>query len=156
MKKTIYIVAAFMMMVGSFSGCKEKDDDVVKINNIDPMLIGEWSIIKFAYTVDENNISNEVIISNCTASTVNVYNTVDYDFSMYFKICNYAYSISGERIKYIQEKSSCWQVIVPWTNCEMEIANALQNAYKFVIKGNELVIYFTGSDNKNLLILKKR
>jgi hypothetical protein len=146
-KVNIFIFTVFLLVfTGGFSACKEKNNDLTP-------LIGEWSITKFAYT-DGNNILNEVIISNCMDSTINISDAVDYAFSMYFKICNYVYSRSGDRITYIQKKSSCWQVIVSWTDEEMEIANALQNAYKFVIKNNELMIYFTGNETKNLLILK--
>lgn len=39
---------------------------------------------------------------------------------------------------------------------EEDIANALANAYSFTVKDNELIIYFTGTEKKNLLILKKQ
>ena len=43
------------------------------------------------------------------------------------------------------------------TGEELKLYNAFSNAYSFVIKNDELIIYFTGNKNKNLnlLILKK-
>jgi hypothetical protein len=44
-------------------------------------------------------------------------------------------------------------------NCPDSVENdvyfALINAHSFVIRGDELIIYFTGNENRNLLILKK-
>jgi hypothetical protein len=39
---------------------------------------------------------------------------------------------------------------------EEDIANALENAYSFTIKDRELMIYFTGTEDVNLLISEKR
>ena len=39
---------------------------------------------------------------------------------------------------------------------EKDIVSALVKAHTFVVKDDELIIYFTGMDGKNLLILKKR
>jgi hypothetical protein len=38
----------------------------------------------------------------------------------------------------------------------LDVEFALKNTYGFIIKDDELIIYFTGEENKNLLIIKKR
>jgi len=41
------------------------------------------------------------------------------------------------------------------THEELKIHTAFEKAYSFIIRNNELIIYFTGIENINLLILKK-
>jgi len=38
---------------------------------------------------------------------------------------------------------------------EEEVRDVFRNAYSFVIKGEQLIIYFKNGNNKNLLILEK-
>jgi len=125
------------------------------------LLIGEWECNKFAYTAEGINISRETDISDCVVNIRDTYLVTDekfieYDIAVYFKNYLLPYSIIDNRIKYILEKSACYPILEPYTNDELEVENALQNTYSFIIKGNELMIYFTGVKNKNLLILKKR
>ena len=47
-------------------------------------------------------------------------------------------------------------VLVTYTDEEHQILHALQNTHNFVVKENELMIYFTGLEDKNLLILRRR
>ena len=141
-------------------------DEIISSNlsesgKIDPeLLIGEWDCIKFAYTADGNKISNVANISNCQVTVADAIlwhedeELLDHEFSVYFKVCSYPYSRSGNKIKIIHEKIACFAINVPWTNVELEVSNSLKNANSFVIKGNELIIHFTGVKNKNLLILK--
>ena len=69
---------------------------------------------------------------------------------------NHFYSISGNLMSFSKFSDSMYQLMLHETDEGYEVLNALMNAHSFVIKGNELIIYFTGVDNKNLLILKKR
>lgn len=134
-----------------------------EFTEIDPaLLIGEWNITKFAYTADGKKISNVATISNCAVDIRDGFLLNEDDellgnelFSVYFKICLTTYSISNNKIVQLI-RSDCWAINVPWTSDEIEIDNALKNAYSFVIIDNELLIYFTGVKNKNLLILTKR
>jgi len=48
-----------------------------------------------------------------------------------------------------------YSVMVQWNDNEKEVKNILMNTYSFVMKGDELIIYFTGVKNKNLLILRQ-
>jgi hypothetical protein len=45
--------------------------------------------------------------------------------------------------------------LIELTGEELKVYNALENAYSFIIKNDELFIYFTANTNKNLLILEK-
>ena len=47
-------------------------------------------------------------------------------------------------------KIACWP-----SHEEETLSTALMNAYSFVIKGDELIIYFTGAEDKNVLIFQK-
>ena len=152
----------------------EMDHDMISSNlleigdalSFDPnLLIGEWESVKFAYTLDGNKISNVANISNCQITIADAIlwyeddELPDHEIFLYFKVCSYAYSRSGNNgnnIKFIHEKSACFAIEVPWTNDEMEVDKALRNVYYFVFINNELIIYFTGDKNKNLLIFKKR
>jgi len=126
------------------------------------LLIGEWDATAFAYTADGKKVSNLATISDCPVRIVNTFlwheddELLDHEFSVNFKICSYPYSRSGNKIKYIRERSACFAINVPWTNVEMKVDNSLKNAYSFVIKGNELIIFFTEAKDNNLLIFKKR
>jgi hypothetical protein len=65
------------------------------------------------------------------------------------------YSISENLTSYITAQFP-YYVNITLTNEGHTVLNALKNAYSFVIRGDELMVYFTGEKNKNLLILKKR
>ena len=152
--KIIFKITALCFVVVSLlaaTGCKKSDS----------ALVGEWELVKFAYTLDGKKFLNESIISKHTNSTINISDAIDsewtsHNLSIYFKVCNYAYLKSGNLIQYNQEMTACYSILVPWIDDEIKVSNALQNAYKFSIKGNELMIYFTGENNKNVLIFKKR
>ena len=142
------------------------------------LLIGEWDLIKFAYTADGNKIKDVAAITK-VASWVDVNGTglplnrilikegnpnefFDTDepldgllgpwcFWPYFLF----YSISSNLISYRLE-SYPYMLMDTFTEEGYAVLNALRNTYSFVIKGNELIIHFIGVKNKNLLILKKR
>ena len=151
--------------------CQSKNelyqDDIIEFNlsesgTIDrELLIGRWDCVNFAYTEDGKNISNVATISNCSFNIreANLWYESDrlrgHQFSVMFNYCSYPYSMKANKIKYIYDKGVCYPIGLPRTDDEGGVATALQNAYSFVIKGNDLIIYFTGVQNKNLLILKK-
>ena len=163
------LCAVFLMASGcgkSKATPEEKEplsDEQISFNlskngNIDPeLLIGEWNAIAFAYTADGNKITDMTAISSRFSVIINDLNFInDECVPMYFNPCLCIYSSSGNLLKYIQEKSTCFAVLIQYTDDEQKIADALRNTYSFVIKGNELIIHFTGVENRNLLILKKR
>jgi len=124
-------------------------------------LIGEWDVVNFAYTADGNKISHVKTISDCTVDIRDGFlvqgeeEFLDHElFAVYFKICLSTYSKLGNIINLI--RSDCYAINIPWTDDEIEIKKSLLIAYSFVVKSDELFIYFTGVENKNLLILKKR
>jgi hypothetical protein len=140
--------------------------------SVDPMrLVGDWELIKFAYTEDENRITDIRAISECSSNSISITEAVsvqdddlpDYAFSVFFKVCKYAYSLKslstydlGPNYVLNQKESFCFAVLVPYTDDEIEIDNALRNIYSFFIKDDELIIQFARAKDKNLLILKKR
>ena len=133
--------------------------NLAKSGKIDPeLLIGEWDAIKFAYTSDGEKILDLVSISS--NSTVKMDNTTNLNEELLgpllFMYCGYFYSRSNNLINYLDEKTACFAIYISHTNVEIKIINALKNTYCYVIKDKELIIYFKGIENENLLIFKKR
>ena len=149
------------------------------------LLIGEWDAVKFAYTADGHRISDVVKISSAqleipvapTYFECDVYNPENgvYTASETWKLyvingSAWVCSLSGNSIKV----SFCGQTKrgVPCPHEEWDIFRAFYNAYSFVIKGNELIIFFiedvdgffgdvskpcsiVGGKKMNLIIFKK-
>ena len=134
--------------------------DLSENGETDPkLLIGEWDPIMFACTADGRKISNVAAIASNYAVTISDLTFIYNDNllgPLYFVNCVFFYSRSDNLISYLEEKSLWYAVNMPVTDVERKIFKALSNAYSFVIKGNELIIFFTGVENNNLLILKKR
>ena len=133
----------------------------------DHPLTGEWDYVEFAYT-DGHTISDVAQISKgglkIPVTAVAHYNgellppTGDgwnsfHGANTYWFVC----SISGNTIKLISGPSTQVYAMDPDERREeSDISSALINAHSFDVKGNELLIHFTGDENKNLLIAKKR
>jgi len=144
------------------------------------LLIGEWDALKFAYTADGHKISDVVKIKNAlldiqAAPTSSVCEAYDPETGMQsprwvlhstYNGGSWLCSLSGNLINLTFCGST--KVYVPNPHEENDIVWALDNVYCFVIKGNELMIFFTGDEedknftsiagNKriNLIIFKKR
>ena len=170
---------------------KPLSDELISFNlsengKTDPeLLIGEWDAVAFAYTTDGNKISNRIAIPSqsawtedgkpitipgarltipSTAAWIDDDGTDLWDLRVLNTIW-YTCSISGNLIELICHASTCINVVTPHIECDMNVS--FGNAKSYVIKGNELIIYFTRIDdkdllshctiieNKNLLILKK-
>jgi len=154
-------------MAIAVAGCESStsellSDELISSNlskdgEIDPeLLIGEWDIIEFAYTADGKKISDVATLTGGRLSipfapTPKKYEAEDRWRLSYFNSWWFICSLSGNLIK-LQIMGSTYALGPPEEN---EIVSALQNSYSYVIKGNELFIYFTKVDNKNLLILKR-
>jgi len=177
---------------------EQKSHNLTKNGKIDPdLLIGEWDIIKFAYTPNGNKISNVAnipidpiydieLIASLNGISIDEaidrvrpklqipnppINPLENEWLWNFSGCNwmeFKCSISENLINFIG-KGSTYKGCSPQST-DNEISFALLNAYNFVIKGDEFVIFFTGIENidkdkkkdfvilkkHNLLILKKR
>jgi len=120
------------------------------------LLIGGWDCVKFAYTADGKKFTHtRNISSNYGISMSDFFSYDDERLGVVmFACCGYHYSRINNLINYI--KSDCFAVLIPLTDDDLLIYEALKSTYCFVTKGNELIIHFTGIENKNLLILKKR
>jgi len=166
--KRIFFVLLAIGLTGAACEKKELQDEQTIASNLSKkgktdqtLLIGEWELVRFAYTPDGSKISNKATISNCTVNITKATklhegdDLLGHEFSIFFKICDLAYSKSGNMITFISGRTSCYQILVPYTDDETAVDNALRNAYSFVIRGKELIIHFTGAEGKNLLILKK-
>jgi len=167
------VILAFTL-IGIICSCQSKNEadqpdplselissNLLKDGTIDPkLLIGEWDCIKFAYTADGNEILKETALSGGkltipVASTPEKYlenRELLWCFG-YINSCGLYCSLSGSSIKL--ELVYCTYVYVKPPHEEYDIRSALMNAYSFVIKGDELIFYFKGTEDKNLLILKK-
>jgi len=142
----------------------ERDFDLISLNlakqgSCDTVLLcGTWDIVAFAYTEDGNNISNITAISKGRLSVPVAITPIKNDPSNRWQLLHsnynwYICSILNYFIKF-QLRGSTYAYAPPE---EVEIMIALTNAFSFVLKdkGKELVIYFKGDENKNLLILEK-
>ena len=131
-----------------------------RMGNTEPeLLVGEWDCVKFAYTSNGNNILNVDVIS--TTGHVIIPDVKNLSLSISLLSDNldgihFNCSFSDNLLKLSQ-----YPVVVPFDfmnrgDDDTMVAFALTNAYSFVVKDDELIIYFIGPDKKNLLILKKR
>ena len=150
---------------------------------IDPaLLIGEWDCIKFAYTADGTKISDIVKIKTASLEIPTVHTGTEcevYDPETGMHKASEKWllrsSINGggwicSLSKNLIKLTFCGstKIGVPIPHEEWDLVWALDNAYSFVIKGNELMIFFSGDEkNKgftsiagdkkiNLLIFNKR
>ncbi|MCL2739098.1 MAG: hypothetical protein FWE30_06595 [Bacteroidales bacterium] len=140
--------------------------------SIDPQhLIGEWNLVKFAYTADGKEISNITTVSGGWLKILFAPTPVEHCVSDRWMLhctntMNYTCSISGNFIE-LEGRGSTY-IHVPLPNIEIDAERAFANAYSFVINGNELIIHFKRIDdkktlsncvaieNKNLIIFQKR
>jgi len=146
------------------------------------LLVGEWNIAWFAYTTDGKKISNrteipidptldiEWIASQNGISITEAVEMVRPRLTIPFKeqndvVCEGLWTVSVCN-------TSCWDYSInnnlinlelfgsTLKNCpypaEDEVFRALSNAHSFVVRNDELIIYFTGVENRNLLIFKGR
>ena len=131
-------------------------------------ILSEWEPIKFAYSANGENYEDISVIPNNIAKpfnemakritvyegnagfTVNELTTITCRFSTEY----YFYSISNNLIKLTDFRNPLY-VDIHYTDEAFDIMCALRNVYSFVIKGNELFVYFTGLKDKNILIFKK-
>ena len=122
---------------------------------VDPeLLIGGWDFVTYAYTEDGITISD---IPTEPKGWLQIKNTKanSYESRWEFKYqntVNFECSLSGNLIRL----TSILTTLLPNPPEENLLKEALNYAYSFVIKGDELLLYYTGADDKNLLILKKR
>jgi len=128
------------------------------------LLIGEWSLNKFAYTADGNKIT---ILADDLASYdilgkphFSRLNILDYTNELGVPVWFFSY-VSQFRVEYSitppnHIQLSLYQISYDLPNSPKQeaIVSSLNNAQSFVIKGDELMIYFTGDKDKNLLIFK--
>ena len=130
-------------------------------------LIGKWEVMKFAYSDNNQNITNETLIPNKEKSA----NINDYQMDMSLEKKNleldttllfiswfwgyYYYSIDINSMKFLESKPIGGYIYKIPTDTQNDIQHTLTNTQSYIIKGKELRIYFTGLKEKNVLILKK-
>jgi hypothetical protein len=166
-------------------------DDEITFNlsqngsNDPDLLIGIWELVEFAYTADGKKITNSRAIADVTLSFPERYKFIrisDDDSLMYNPthlfdcddvplgvtrwftfVTNYLfYIISADLITYWC--GYAYLVDRHITDEGYNVLSALRNAYSFVSKDNELIVYFKHKEDpryfdfkgdENLLILKK-
>ena len=194
MTTNIFKLAAILLLMAGITSCQNKNEgenDVAQLSdeqilsillsngeisgyNDPELLIGEWEAVRFAYT-DEVYISNVAAISRASLEI----NSIPLDFSVGcdFELENLVWRLGVWNtslyfcsiLDNLIDITFCYStyVLVPSPHEEYDIAFAIGNARSFVVRGDELIIYFNGDDehwkdnfkfkeNKNLLILKKR
>ena len=169
-KKLITSIAIVLMMTGGLASCESTSDDIERHNLIsynllkmgaaDPkLLIGEWVPIRFSYTVNGSRISNVATISEgrliIPAAPTPIENKAADRWELrHVNSTWFVCSLSGNLIN-LEQKGSTF-INVPNGHEEVQMVSALRNAHSFVVKDNELFIYFIGTRNRNLLIFKKQ
>ena len=175
MKQTIiFLTGLIAIILISLTSCKEetaKEEtpetiaaNLLKQGTADPeLLLGEWELIKFAYTKDGNGISDREKI--LYGNPKKIHPTLNIPFAPtpienemgdrwclnYYNSIWYICSLTDHLINLTPRGSTL--VYAPVENVTL---SAFRNAYSFVIKGNELIIYFKKGERKNLLILEKK
>jgi len=188
-------IIGFSLLSLSFSCKSERDEEpgpqlsdeeitanLAKQGKCDPaLLIGRWDSIRYAYTSDGNKIFYEVATTMGYCLVIPTVPTPSRPDSipdwkqwwhpdLWYLIPGsqpaFCCSLSGNLI-FIKNSSSTYAGYGIEQN---DLVFALVNSYSFVIKGNELIIYFTGKPpeeeftkdytekfrNKNLLIFKRK
>ena len=157
----------------SLTGCtKEKEPDTIAANLLKQgtanpeHLIGRWYFVKYAYTKDGNTISDRDAVVMHSYPPIVPLPTLTIPFAPtpaennledswhfgYYNSIWYVCSLNNHLIKLTKRGFT----LIKAPPNEAEIDSAFINAYSFVIKGNELIIYFKGENDKNLLIFKKQ
>jgi len=143
------------------------EDSVISQGISPSLLIGKWDCIKFAYTANNDSIDTilrgrlEIFpITKMDSMITCPHDTEDLQWNLYHTNWNrFICSSSSNSTKVISDNSIklvlCGSTYVIPSQEEIDIMFALEDAYRFDIIGDELVIYFTGAVNKDLLILKK-
>jgi len=131
-----------------------------KKGNSDPaQLNGIWDCVRFAYTPDGNTISD---VSATPRAEFTIPAAEDSDrwrlryVNDYFYEYSFSSSFLSDNLLKLYNHGSATHVTPTPTPEEYEILPPFGSAYSFVVIGNELIIYFTGDEDKNLLILKKK
>ena len=141
----------------------EISSNLLKMGSADlELLVGEWECVRVAYTADGNEISNVATLSKCQIEIGLTdgwffdppLDTANINLYIFLKVYIFYYSTPGNRL-ICNENLFTYLVNLPWSDNEIEVKNILMNTYSFVMKGDELIIYFTGVKNKNLLILRQ-
>jgi len=120
-------------------------------------LIGKWDVVKLAYTANGNEISDVTAISKAILTIPIAITPIENYLQDRWKLdcVNSIWFVSSLSDNLI-ELAMCGStfVYVPDEHEENHIVSALTNAYSFVIIDDELIIYFIGIEDRNLLILK--
>ena len=155
MKKKYFILTILMSCFFTI-GCDKSE--TTPNGDIDPaLLIGEWDCVKFTYITGGNKIFNESNISKGILKIPYAPTPIEHNPEDRWKLDHsnsnwFVCSLDGNSIN-LEHKGS---TLMSGTPEEDNIVKALMNVYSFVIKDNELMLYFEGTEVKNLLILKKR
>ena len=155
MKKLCFFLLTICLIGTACEKNSKKDYDLISSNLLkngshdSTLLIGKWDCVKFAYTKDGESISDVATLSKGNIEIPDMSNQWYFNYNNQWRV---EHSISSSLIKLSLYSMTYINVLQE----EENIVSILENAYSFVIKDDELMILFTGVDDKNLLIFKKR
>jgi len=165
--KIFKFISLTLIILFSYSCQRNFENELFEKELIIEDLVGEWEVMKFAYCDNNKKIKNETLVSDGEKSSyINDYrfkiallenenlelNTKSLLICWLYRV--YYYSIDNNSMNFFDLRSAGSPYII-YTETQNNILHALANTQRCVIKGNELRIYFTGNNEKNLLILKK-
>ena len=121
------------------------------------LLIGKWSFVTYAYTEDG------IVISEIPSKPKGLLQIKDTKVNSFEKQWEFKYEntsyyecyLSGSLLKLPFRGSTLIYVPEEEEN-EVNLTSAIRNVYSFVIKEDELLIYYIGIDDENILIFKKQ
>jgi len=160
----LFVLAVFAAGCNTNKTNDALDDNLIANNLLEKgkvdqsLLIGEWELIKFAFTTNGKKIIDiaEKPYPYCRFSIS--------DYVNEFGIPTWGVScLTPFRVEYLISppnliKLSLYQtayVLIDSPEMDAIVAN-LNNAYSFVINDDELIIHFKEINGKNLLIFKKQ
>jgi len=176
MKIITKFTAFLLMLAGGLSSCNGNENtkndllppeliasNLAKNGGFDPELIsGEWRLVKFAHTTNGNIATCLRTYDILGGAHYGVLQALDLTTETGIPIWLFGY-ISSFRVEYSISypnliELSLFQTSFDWPNSQQQdtVVFALNNAYSFILRNDELIIHFTGKENKNLLIFKKQ
>jgi hypothetical protein len=178
--KTILSLTAFsailLTFIVGFSSCNDNnrilEPDLIAANlkkNSSTTdlanLIGDWDLIKFAYTADGNKITDvDLILYDILGKPHYGRLSIDFELTSEQRVPIWLFSfMSSFRIEYSISLSNLINLRVfqisydlPLFELQDAVVSALDNAYSFAVKGDELLIHFIDTEKQNLLVFKRQ
>ena len=148
--------------------CQNNHD--VECSILEEELFGEWEVMGFAFCDNHKKIKNETLIPDREKFEriggyefrIEKLESANFEFDttllsihIQWYHSHFFFYIDNCSMIFFKEIPPSEYFFYTHTEAQIEIMHAIRNTRNYVIKENELRIYFTGKKDKNLIILKK-